>query len=268
MERRTKNVWIVFASGVGLGGVIILCVYLRYAIFPPPPGYSIAALGVVTLIMTLVLPKEPTKSQKAAWILAAFVLMFVEMWAVSHDRRQQEIQHTAELRRQQQLFDASLQHLGVIEVGIQGIPRIQNAISSIKPSIVTNVLSPPSVGNLKQRCNLLASAITNLIAHRYDQLSKYPQPPTRDDLSKWLKSNDEEFRSVAYGNQVQAAKELRDELAGIHLRDPQLDRILSDDDENLASAKGDPRFAWTALMTIETMREVANRLAALANRIP
>ena len=86
----TLRVWLQFLSAIGLAGIASLCLHFREYIFPPPPGYSVAALGVFAVVMTLVLPKEPNKSQRVAWIVGACVLTVFEMWAISHDRKVQE----------------------------------------------------------------------------------------------------------------------------------------------------------------------------------
>jgi hypothetical protein len=85
-----KRVWFVFLSGIGVAGILLLSFRFRQFIFPPPSSYSIAILGVLAVVMTVMLPKEPSKTQKVMWIAAAFFLMFLEMWAVSHDRKEQD----------------------------------------------------------------------------------------------------------------------------------------------------------------------------------
>jgi hypothetical protein len=55
----------------------------------------VAVLGLLAVVMTLVLPKEPSKGEKVAWMTMAFVLMFLEMWAVSHDQKEQNARFAA-----------------------------------------------------------------------------------------------------------------------------------------------------------------------------
>jgi hypothetical protein len=84
-----KRVWYVFGFGITLGVVFLFVFRFRQYVLPPPPGYSVALLGALAIVMTFVLPKEPSKTNKAAWILGAFLLMALEMWAISHDRKEQ-----------------------------------------------------------------------------------------------------------------------------------------------------------------------------------
>jgi hypothetical protein len=47
-------------------------------------------LGAVAVVITLVLPKEPSKGEKAVWIIIASLLMVIEMVAVNHSQEQQD----------------------------------------------------------------------------------------------------------------------------------------------------------------------------------
>src|ERR1700682_58170 len=95
------RVWYGFISGTVVAGVILSLARFHKFLFPPPPSYSIAVLGVLAVVMTLLLPKEPSRSTKAAWMLAAFAVMFLEMWAITHDHNEQEKRPLAELGTQQ-----------------------------------------------------------------------------------------------------------------------------------------------------------------------
>jgi hypothetical protein len=79
----------MFVGGIAIAAIILLSFRFPEYIFPPPPGYSVALLGALAIVMTFVLPKEPSKGEKAAWIFMAFLLMALEMWAISHDRQEQ-----------------------------------------------------------------------------------------------------------------------------------------------------------------------------------
>jgi len=213
--------------------------------------------------------RSPGPREKAAWAAAAFLLMALEIFAIRHDRQEQEDRHIKELADERQRFQDSLNHLGIIETGVQGIPRIQGEISKIKPNVT--VLPPPTFGNLKERCNILAANITALVKHRFDQLQKspaYAQPLTAEKMREWNRSNDAEFRDAAFGSPVQTAKELRNELAQLHIREARLDAILDRDNKNIKLAEADqqgwPEFRW---MNIYNMEEIARRISVLANQI-
>src|SRR5882672_10580348 len=86
---RLRRVWIVFFCGVATSGIILLSVRFREFIFPPPPNYSIALLGALAVVIVIVLPKEPSIRQQSLADPAAFLIMFLEMWAVRSDREKQ-----------------------------------------------------------------------------------------------------------------------------------------------------------------------------------
>lgn len=79
----------MLVSGIVISALVFLLFRFPEYIFPPPPGYSVALLGALAIAMTFVLQKEPSKGEKAAWIFMAFLLMALEMWAISHDRQEQ-----------------------------------------------------------------------------------------------------------------------------------------------------------------------------------
>src|ERR1700736_27503 len=90
MSITNRTVWGQFLAAIGIAMALVLVFRFRQFIVPPPPGYCVALLGLLAVVMTLVLPKEPSKREKAAWIGCAFFLMFLEMWAISHDRAMQD----------------------------------------------------------------------------------------------------------------------------------------------------------------------------------
>jgi hypothetical protein len=80
----------VFVTGLVIAAALLASFRFPEYVFPPPPGYSVALLGALAIVMTFVLPKEPSKGEKAGWIFIAFLLMAWEMWAISHDRKEQD----------------------------------------------------------------------------------------------------------------------------------------------------------------------------------
>jgi hypothetical protein len=103
----------------------LICHVIRLAvsdIFPPPPGYSIALLGFLGVIMALRISKEPGKGEKAFWIGISFFLMFVKMWAIGHDRHVQDVKYQDEANQRQTQFDATVDRLKSIDVHVIDIP--------------------------------------------------------------------------------------------------------------------------------------------------
>jgi hypothetical protein len=84
MQRTLKLVRTTFSLSFGLALLI------WFAFSPPIPGAAIAALAVFTFVMTLVLPKEPSRTEKLLWMTGAFALMFIEILAITHDRQKQD----------------------------------------------------------------------------------------------------------------------------------------------------------------------------------
>jgi hypothetical protein len=75
--------------------------------FPPPPGYSIALLAFLGLIMALTIGENPGRYKKAAWIFVGFALMALEMWAISHDRAAQDAKYASDRAAQEKAFHES-----------------------------------------------------------------------------------------------------------------------------------------------------------------
>ena len=94
--------------------VISFSVALYWVFFSiPPPGYAIALLSVVALVMTLM--GEIHDSVKIIWILLVFLLFYVELSAIHKDRAEQarvlEEQRGGVakiLKNQQEQFEAML----------------------------------------------------------------------------------------------------------------------------------------------------------------
>jgi signal transduction histidine kinase len=255
------RVWFTFATAVMLAAVV------PFLLSPLPPGYAIAFLGFLAVIMAL--RREPSLREKAFWVFAAFVLIALEMFAIGHDRQQQEIRYFAEITEQQELYNASLEHFGGLENLVRGVPTKED-ISHLKTA-VTVFQSPPNYGNLKERCIQLVADINALIRHRRDQLQNaqaYAPPLTREKMTNWIQSNDAQFRGVAlYGSVFQRTKDLRNELAQRNLRDKRLDDILGKYDENAKLSRNDPQLQWLNLIDIYDMEDIASRLQVLANLI-
>jgi hypothetical protein len=84
MRWTLKLLWTTFGLSFGLA------LFIWFAFSPPIPGVAIAALAVLAFVMTLVLPRKPSKWGKILWMMGAFALMFIEILAISHDRQMQE----------------------------------------------------------------------------------------------------------------------------------------------------------------------------------
>jgi hypothetical protein len=173
----SARVWLAFIAAIVIAVIILLHGFL----FPPPPNYAVVALGGLAVAMTLLLRKEPRKGEKAAWMLAAFLLMFLEMWAITRDRGEQEERHIVELKEQQLQFNNTLIQLGLIKAGVQKIPDIEGVRRQQRLEIqrgIANLLDVQrGIANLPQdsflrRIAQLAQDINTFLAQRNKDLAQ------------------------------------------------------------------------------------------------
>jgi hypothetical protein len=87
----------------------------------PPPSYAIALLAALAVVMTLVLPKEPSNGDKAAWMAVAFFLMIIEMMAMNHDRKAQDQKYLSDRKTQNEQFERSYKELIGVHEDTKGI---------------------------------------------------------------------------------------------------------------------------------------------------
>src|ERR1700683_4090842 len=79
LEAMWKGRW----CGIVLtGAATITCAFLFY--FVPPPGVSVAVMGVTAAIMTARI--KPTGPEKAAWMLIISALLVIEVSAIKEER--------------------------------------------------------------------------------------------------------------------------------------------------------------------------------------
>lgn len=106
---------IVVASGVGLW----------WALTPPPPGYSVAVLALLAILVSF--RTEITHRERVLWIGVVGLFMFLEFGAIQKDRREHESAEaaaraaeaynfarityglTSQIRQEQQQFSATME---------------------------------------------------------------------------------------------------------------------------------------------------------------
>ncbi len=121
-------VWL-FRRRLSFGGIYIHLANTQYTLPRSSAGICDCCFGIFGGRHDgSLLRKEPTKSEKAAWMLAAFLLLGLEMWAVTKDRRNQDNRHLVELGQQQDRFNDTLLELGLIRAGVQRLPTIEDTL--------------------------------------------------------------------------------------------------------------------------------------------
>lgn len=82
--------------------------------FPPPPGWAVVALAFLAAIMTLYPPLQGKDGrwQRAAWIVVFGFLGVFELWAISHDRAEQDRLHTEDMTKLNAQFIDTLNRIG------------------------------------------------------------------------------------------------------------------------------------------------------------
>jgi len=118
----------------------------------------------------------------------------------------------------------------------------------------------PSYGNLKMRCIQLSQDLASFIAYRLERQNENPQPWTLELRTGMSRTTDIEFR-MKYLSQVVS---LRDELAVFHVKDPQLDKLIKEKQDNSPLRPDEEWIRWVTILDITDFRD---RLLALANQI-
>jgi hypothetical protein len=153
------------------------CLHLICYLLPPPPGYSIAVLGLLGIIMSFRLGKKPEKVGKAEvriWLGVCFGLMALEMWAITHDRHDQDAKYRDEANQRQMQFESTVAQLKSIETHVVEIPaslspmehRLEEEIAAAKHGAVK------SVPTLKEKALQIAKEITDFLNLRSDEASR------------------------------------------------------------------------------------------------
>ena len=141
--------------------------------FPPPPGYSAILLGLLGIVMSLTLSKEPTKRERSFWIVVSRILMAVEMWAITHDRNTQDSKYEEEARKRQSQFEATVAQLQSIDIHVVQIPT---SLSTMEIRLDAEIAKSKHGAakpepTLKERALVTAKDITDFLTIRSDEAS-------------------------------------------------------------------------------------------------
>jgi hypothetical protein len=185
----------------------------------PIPGVAICVLGAAAAIMTWRAEKKPGIREKTLWTILIFVLMAVEIVAITHDRREQDTNHLAELTKQQGQFDQTMRKFTELQALILSSNKAQ-------AQVVKNASLPEL--SLKKRAADLSAKIFSFLTDRKVNEPLTPLPRTREEAAGHFDA------LVRYGNQTMALyKEtfqskvvaIHDEFARMGIRSAQLDQF-------------------------------------------
>ena len=144
------------------------------SVIPPPPGYSIAVLGALAMLITL--RKEPSRREKAVWIFCAFLLMFFEMWAISRDRSNQERGHIQDITALQSGFKATLQAIQSSRIDVAGLA---SQVQEAKQYILRIRSGSVAPSELKLESLELSKDILEFLRQRALQAPPTSKPPPK-----------------------------------------------------------------------------------------
>lgn len=88
--------------------------------FYPMPGLAICILGGLAAMLTWRVDKKPGLREKVLWNILIFALMGAEIFAITHDRRDQDTKHLAELGRQEEHFEREMEFLVGLKTSFKG----------------------------------------------------------------------------------------------------------------------------------------------------
>jgi hypothetical protein len=125
----------------------------------------------------------------------------------------------------------------------------------------------PAYGNLKDRCLGTAQMMASMVQKRYQFQADLRKVGLTPELMKeWERGNDTFYRYCC----KQYVDAMHDELGEVHLRDAQLDEILSRDAENDKYRRLQPGqpFYGVGWLSIHDEEKIGARFEALAARVP
>jgi hypothetical protein len=239
------------------------------------PGFAAIVLGFLASVFAFFIERIEKSRRKRLWktlFIAIFTLLLsAEMGIISADRREQDRKDAEGRKNERRHFDSIMAGFSSTAnlLSIQN-QNLTNLAKMRIPSSTTVVQSPASTGNLKERTILLSQKIVALLQNDAQacqtQLLIAADPDARQKIvSHCATVTGKTFRFFkGYFDDV---VEVRDELAGIHVRDPDLDRLIEEEQQNIASSRalghGDEDFP----LNLIDIQSIAQALSSLANKL-
>jgi hypothetical protein len=146
-------------------------------------------------------------------------------------------------------------------------PTAKNVPPQKPPEPQSAVQVIPAYGNLKERCQGTARMMAIMVQKRYEfQADLRKVGLTPELMREWERGNDTFYRFCCQ-SYVDA---MHGELAEVHLRDTELDEILSRDADNDKFRRLQPGqpFYGMGWLSIYDEEKIGARLEALAARVP
>jgi hypothetical protein len=169
---------------------IALTIFAWFLLFPLPAGYSVAALGLLAVIMASLGSKEPSRRERAFWIAGAFLLMILEIVAIQHEHNEQTKtfqgiikQADTNAEKERQYF---AQQRDLEQAHFERMTQIFSDKQSADKQLVEARIEAQGQETLKARALLLATNIFNFLGERERGQPSMPVVfgPERDEVMK------------------------------------------------------------------------------------
>lgn len=196
---------------------------------PPPPGISVVFVGLLAAILSLWQPKN--RWGRAALVFAFAGLSGLEIWAISHDRREQDRQHREDIININEHFAEQISANAKVAADVSDVKanisdvkkRLATQLSDVKANLaaVSGKVGPQY--ELKRDALSLSADIIQLVLDRSQTAPQIRDPSSLLELHKYNGLTGTIFYE-AYGKK---ALTIRDKLRDYRLDTGKLDRQLS-----------------------------------------
>ena len=240
------------------------------------PGFAAILLGFIAAAVAFFIESFEKFAHRRLW-KASFIFLFflmagTEMGIISADRREQDRKEAEARKTDKDHFDAIMAgfRFTATSLGIQN-QNLTNLSKMRIQSSTTVIQTSAPTGNLKERTLLLSQRIIELLQN--DAQSCQIRMQTIKDADEQRKMRlhcaivtGRTFRFFhGYFDEV---VKIKDELAGFHISDPDLDRSVTEEQQNIARSKTIGHGDYDFPLNPVEIQSIAQALANLANKIP
>jgi hypothetical protein len=212
---------------------------------------------------------------KATFIVIFLLLSAAEIGIISADRREQ-YRKDREGRTNEKIHFDSIMGGFTTTANLLSIQN-QNLTNLAKMRIqgsTTIIQAPTSTGNLKERTILLSQKIVELLQNdaqacqtTYGQLLKTADLETRQKITSHCATfTGKTFRF--FNGYFDNVVKIRRELADLHVSDPELDRVVEREQQNIALSRAAGHDDNDFPLNLVDIQLIAQALSNLANKLP